>query len=147
MRRILVSLVLCGTVLSGCAKEDDMDLQERAEARAAQARVHIDDLAARLGTAPQVVKDDLGDCVPGQDDSGIDLSYVVHVTVSEGAGDRLRGEISEHFAAEGWTVKAGTEGPEDSFRILFSKDTFTMSANVSEANGRAAVVGSGGCVT
>jgi hypothetical protein len=149
MRRTLVALMLCGIVLAGCGKEDgdDMELQERAEARATQARGHVDDLAGRVGTAPQVVQDELGDCVPGQEDSGIDLSYTVHVTVDEGAAERLRGEIADHFAAEGWEVKTDPVDPQNQVvSVRFAKDTFTMGAKVSQESGRAAVGGSGGCV-
>ena len=148
MRLTLISLALCALVLSGCGKqEDDMERQERAEARATEARGYIDDLASRVGTSPQVVQDELLDCVPGQEDSGIDLSYTVHVTVKDGAADRLRGEVAEHFASQGWEVKPGTRDPDgDSVSVLFAKDTFTMAANVSESAGRAAVIGSGGCV-
>lgn len=148
MRLTLISLALCALVLSGCGKqEDDMERQERAEARATEARGYIDDLASRVGTSPQVVQDELLDCVPGQDDSGIDLSYTVHVTVRDGAADRLRGEVAEHFAGQGWEVKPGTSDPEGgSVSVRFAKDTFTMAANVNESTGRAAVIGSGGCV-
>src|SRR5690606_32034679 len=105
------------------------------------------DLAGRVGTAPEVVQDEMGDCVPGQEDSGIDLSYTVHVAVEAGAADRLRGEIADHFAAEGWEVKVDPVDPANQVvSIRFAKDTFTMGAKVSEKSGRAAVGGSGGCV-
>ena len=147
MRRTLTALMLCGIVLAGCGKEDDMDRQERAEVRAEQARAHIDDLAARLGTDPQVVQDEMGDCVPGQEDSGLDASYTVHVTIDAGAAERLRGEIADHFAAEGWEVKRDPQDSDgDEVSVRFAKDTFTMGANLSESAGKAAVGGSGGCV-
>ncbi|GAA3546436.1 hypothetical protein AFL01nite_28090 [Aeromicrobium flavum] len=144
---MVVALMLCGIVLAGCGKEDDMELQERAEARAAKARGFVDDLAARVGTAPEVVQDEMGDCVPGREDSGIDLSYTVRVAVDDGAADRLRGEISDHFAAEGWEVKVDPVDPENQVvSVRFAKDTFTMGAKISESDGRASVGGSGGCV-
>jgi len=147
MRRTVVALMLCGIVLTGCGKEDDMDLQERAEARAAEARTYVDDLAARVGTDPEVVQDELGDCVPGQEDSGIDLSYAVHVTVDDTAAERLRGEIADHFAAEGWDVKPDPADPaKDEVSVRFAKGPFTMGANISTTAGRAAVSGTGGCV-
>jgi len=125
----------------------DEQLLERAQARAAEARAYVDDLASRVGTAPQVVQDEMGPCVPGRDDSGIDLSYTVHVTVDETAAERLRGEVAEHFAAEGWEVKVDPVDPERrTVSVRFARDTFTMGANISEAAGRAAVGGSGGCV-
>lgn len=147
MRRTLVALMLCGIVLSGCGKEDDMQLRDRAEARATEARAHIDDLAARVGTDPEVVQDELGECVPGQEDSGLDLSYTVHVTVDDGAAERLRGEIAEHYEAQGWKVTRDPQDPaDDEVSVRFAKDTFTMGANLSPSASRAAVAGSGGCV-
>ncbi|MBC9226744.1 hypothetical protein GL325_10435 [Aeromicrobium sp. 636] len=147
MRRALVALMLCGIALSGCGKEDDMDLQDRAEARAVEARAHVDDLAQRLGTDPEVVQDEITTCVPGQDDSGLDLIYTVHVTTGVDAAERLPGDIAEHFAAEGWQVKRDHREPgSDEVSLRFTKGTFTMGANLNTSNGRAAVGGSGGCV-
>ena len=124
-----------------------MELHERAEARAAESRAYIDDIASRVGTNPDVVEDEMLDCVPGQDDSGIDPSYTVHLQVDDGAGERLRGEIADHFAAQGWEV---TRDPIDPVKkqvsVRFAKDPFTMVAKVSNSSGRAAVGGSGGCV-
>ncbi len=148
MRPTLVALAICGALLSGCGKEEDgMEQQERAEARAAQTRAHIDDLAARVGTAPQVVQDEIGDCVPGQEDSGLNPTYTVHVTTDDTSVDRLTGEVADHFAAEGWTVKRDPVDPEDGeVSVRFAKEEFNMGAQISEKAGRAAVGGSGGCV-
>lgn len=148
MRRTIIGLALCATVLTGCGKEEDgMERQERAEARAAETRTHVDDLAARVGTAPQVAQDEIGDCVPGQDDSGLNPSYTVHVTIDDTSVARLTGEVADHFEAEGWTVKRDPVDPENQIvSVRFAKGEFTMGAKISEETGRAAVGGSGGCV-
>jgi|GEM_PF-3957964 len=145
MRRWSCMLLAIGIALTACGKEDDMNLQERAEARAVEARAHIDDLAARVGTDPEVRLNTLTACIPGQDDSGLDLVYTLHVRVEPGAAARLTDEISAHFAADGWVVK---HDPVDdgAVSVRFQKGTFTMGANVSEADEWAAVSGSGGCV-
>ncbi|MFS0886875.1 hypothetical protein [Aeromicrobium sp. 179-A 4D2 NHS] len=146
MRRLIAMIVACGVLVAGCGKEDDMTVQERAEARAAQARAHIDDLASRVGSAPQVVQDELASCDPSTDE-GLDLIYVVHLTADDGSVERLQGEVADHFAAEGWEVE---RAPGDRERrivsVRFAKDTFTMGAEISERTGRAVVSGSGGCV-
>lgn len=145
MRRV-VALVALLVLVNGCTQEDDMDLQERAEARAVEARSHIDDLAARIGAEPPEVRQDkLTDCVPGQEDSGLDLVYTLRVAVDPGAADRLRGEIADHFESEGWQVKRDPDSGTV-VSVRFQKDTFTIGAKVSEADGQATVGGSGGCV-
>lgn len=147
MRRIVGVLALVLVAVSGCQKESGMDLQERAEARAAEARGYIDDLAERVGSDPDVRQDVLTDCVPGQEASGLDLAYTLHVRVEAGTADRLSGEIADHFEADGWIVKRDPVGDDGAVSVRFQRGTFTMGANVSEADGRAAVSGSGGCVT
>lgn len=132
-------------VVAGCGQDSHMDLKERAEQRAVEARVHIDDLASRVGTDPTVRQDKLTACVPGQDDSGLDLVYTLHVVVEPGAAERLKGEIAGHFASEGWTVKRDADHG-DLISVRFQKGTFTMGAKISEPDEWAAVSGSGGCV-
>jgi len=146
MRRVIGAFAVVVLMVSGCGKENGMDLQERAEARAVEARGHIDQLARSVGTDLVVRQNSLTDCVPGQDDSGLDLVYTVHVTVEPGAADRLRGEIADRLAAEGWTVKQDPEHESGLVSVRFQKDTFTMGAKVSEADHWAAIGGSGGCV-
>lgn len=146
MRRVVGVLVLVLVAVSGCDKESGMELQERAEARAAEARGYIDELARQVGSDPEVRQDVLTDCVPGQEDSGLDLIYTLHVTVEVGTADRLRGEIADHFEADGWTVKRDPVGDDGAVSVRFQKGTFTMGANVSEDVRWAAVSGSGGCV-
>jgi len=146
MRRLIVAIVACGVLIAACGKEDDMTVQERAEARAAQARAHIDDLASRVGTAPQVVQDELASCDPSTDE-GLDLIYVVHLTADDDSPARLEGEVADHFAAEGWEVKRDAGDPGRGIvGVRFAKDTFTMGAEVSERTGKVVVSGSGGCV-
>ena len=146
MRRLIVAIVACGALIAACGKEDDMTVQERAEARAAQARAHIDDLASRVGSAPQVVQDELASCDPSTDE-GLDLIYVVHLTADDGSVERLQGEVADHFAAQGWEVKRDSVDPErKTVSVRFAKDTFTMGAEISQTAGKVVVGGSGGCV-
>lgn len=121
-----------------------MELQERAEARAADARTHIDDLAARVGQTTEVLTDELIDCVPGQDDSGMDLVYQLGVE-TEGDPERIIGDVVEQMAGEGWEAR---RRPSDSGEVVvtFAKDGFSMSAGISTSSGRGTVSGSGGCV-
>ncbi len=53
-------------VLAGCGdgQETPMTLEDRAEQVADDARTHIDALAERVGTDPQVTQDVLTDCIP-----------------------------------------------------------------------------------
>jgi len=147
MRRLIVAIVVGGVLIAGCGKEDDMTVRERAEARAEQARAHIDDLASRVGTAPQVVQDELASCDPSTED-GLDLIYIVHLTADDGSVERLQGEIADHFSAEGWEVEPAPGDRERQIvSVRFAKDTFTMGAEISERTGKVVVSGSGGCVS
>ena len=147
MRRLIMAIVVCGVLIAGCGKEDDMTVRERAEARAEQARRHIDDLASRVGTAPQVVQDELASCDPSTDE-GLDLIYIVHLTADDGSVERLQGEVAEHFAADGWEVeRAPGDRERQIVSVRFAKDTFTMGAEISERTGKVVVSGSGGCVS
>lgn len=89
---------------TGCGKEDEMKLQERGEARAAEARAHIDDLAARVGQTTEVLMDELIDCTPGQDDSGIDLIYQLGVD-TEGDPEQIIDAVVEDMAGAGWDAR------------------------------------------
>lgn len=147
MRRAVLATAIIALTIAGCGKEDGMESDKQVQERAVALRTHIDDLAERVGTAPQVVQDEVGDCVPGDEDSGSEPTYTVHVTVDEGTADRLRGEIAEHFDARGWQVKHDPVDPGDrEVTVRFAKGPFTMGASVNETAGRASVGGSGGCV-
>lgn len=144
MRRIVAVMLVALACASGCQGGEDMDIKQRAEARAVEAREHIDGLADQLGSGKAVLQDDIGPCEPG-DDSGLDLVYVLRVPVEPGAADRLRGEIADALEADGWTVRRDADqGNEVSVRFL--RDTFSMGAVVDESVGFASVSGSGGCV-
>lgn len=129
---------------TGCGKEDEMKLQERAEARAAEARAHIDDLAARVGQTTEVLMDELIDCIPGQDDSGIDLIYQLGVD-TEGDPEQIIDAVVEDMAGAGWDARRRPTDP-GTVVALFAKDGFSMSARISTESGLATITGSGGCV-
>lgn len=138
----LVALVIaCALIVAGCGdtKENQM---KKIDKVAAQARTDIDALAAMIGTDPEIRQNDIGACIPGRDDSGKDLIYILHVKVKPGTLARLRGEIADNLQAKGWTPHPGP-GDEE---ISFTKGTTTMGARVWEDIHLAAVSGSGGCV-
>lgn len=149
MRRTLIFLALCAMILAGCGKEEDgMELQERAEARAAQSRTNVDELATLVGTSPTVAQDEMADCVPGDEDSGLEHLYTVHVTADDTTPERLNGEIADRYEAEGWTVKRDSVDPQNQVvSVRFAKDGFNLGVKFSAETGRATVGGSGGCVT
>lgn len=141
---MVLTMVAALLLMTACNEEDEMGLQERAEERAAEARAHVDDLANRVGETGEVLMDELTDCVPGQEDSGIDLVYKLRVQ-TEGDPEQLLDDVSGQMASEGWQVKR--DPPADgTVSARFGKDGFSMSARVSTSSGLATVSGSGGCV-
>jgi len=145
----LLALGLAVLVLAGCQSdaEREADLERRVEERAAQSRELIDDLAARVGTSPEVRQDEVADCVPGQDDSGRQPTYTVGVTIHPDAVARLTGEIADDLAADGWTVKRDPVDPENKVvSVRFAKDVFTMGVRISEETKVATVGGSSECI-
>jgi hypothetical protein len=138
------AIAVLAFLLGGCGS-DGPDKQEVA-ARADAARTQIDRLAAAVGTVPQTKQDVVSDCVPGDRDSGQMLLYTIRVTVDANAADRLRGEVSDDLATEGWTVKPEPSGPGVGETVAFQKGNATMSASVFADKGYAVVTGSGGCV-
>lgn len=145
MRRSMVlTMVAALLLMTACNEEDEMGLQERAEERAAEARAHVDDLANRVGETGEVLMDELTDCVPGQEDSGIDLVYKLRVQ-TEGDPEQLLDDVSGQMASEGWQVKRDPAA-DGTVSARFGKDGFSMSARVSTSSGLATVSGSGGCV-
>ena len=147
IRRVVIACITV-TALAACGPKEDSMSQPTAEEVAATARAEVDALAHKLGTDPQVRQDALDDCTPGDRDSGKILSYIVRVQVAEGAIDRLRGEIAEDLAGQGWTVKIDTNGAADTGEsVRFQKGSATLGASVFDRDGYAVVLGSGGCVT
>lgn len=59
---------------------------------------------------------------------------------------RLRGEIADDLAVEGWTVKPRPSGSGVGETVAFQKGATTMGASVFVDRGYASVGGSGGCV-
>lgn len=143
---MLLVLVLV-LAASGCSqKEDAMDVREQAEERASAARSHIDSLADRLGTQREVLQDEIGDCVPGQSDSGLDLSYVVRVVFDDAPQDSTVEEIISQLVDDGWSAERGRAAAGNEMQIRFRKAPFVMTAMIRNSDGEATVVGSGGCV-
>jgi hypothetical protein len=135
-------VIVMMTAAACTSKENTVDMTE-VEKVAASARADIDELAGLVGTDPEVVQDVIGDCIPGQDNSGLTLDYAVRVQVTDGASARLESEIADRFAAEGWTVKHDTS----SNRVRFQRGSATIGATVFAEKGFAVASGSGGCVT
>jgi hypothetical protein len=136
-------LVIAAMTVSACTgKENTVDMTN-AEKVAVQARSAIDELAALVGSNPEVLDDTLTDCTPGDRDSGKILSYGVRVQVTDGAFTRLESEIADRFAAEDWTVKPSPS----SNRVRFQRGSATIGATIAPEKGFAVVSGSGGCVT
>ena len=145
MRRALVlGALTVAMLLTACNEEDDMGLQERAEERAAQARAHVDDLARRVGQDPEIRMDELTDCIPGQEDSGIDLVYIVRVQ-TVGDSERVLDDVSNQMASEGWRVVRDPDSG-GTVKARFGKDGFSMGARISTSSGLATISGTGGCV-
>lgn len=144
MKRIVTVMLVALAFAGGCQGGEDMDIAQRAEDRAAEARGHIDDLADRLGPDKEVLTDDIGPCEPG-DDEGLDLVYSLRVPVDPGAADLLRGEIADELESEGWAVRRDADQGEE-VSVRFLRGTFSMGAIVDESAGLASVSGSGGCV-
>lgn len=139
----LLAIGLAGVVVLGGCGPGEEGRQQRAEARAEQARVHVDDLVERLGgTEVEVVGDSIIDCLPP--DSGLEPYYAVRFTVVAEVADRLQSEIADDMESEGWTVRRdGYSDGETSAR--FWQDPFGMSAIISDS-GKATANGSSGCV-
>lgn len=131
------ALLVAGIMLSGCSNQPN-----RAEVNrvADEARTEIDRLAADVGSVAQVKQDNIGDCVPGDKDSGKDLIYALDLKVAPDALQQVRGPIADRYRADGWTVSA--RGEENT---AFRKDNVTIGVDVFE-NGRAYISGTGGCV-
>jgi len=144
----VLALALSVVLLAGCqsAAERQADLERRAEERAARAREYIDDLATRVGTSATVLQNEMATCDPSSDD-GLDLIYALRVEIDASAPDRLRGEIADHFEAEGWEVRRDSDDSDSQrVRIRFLKPPYSMGADISVEHGVASVGGSGGCV-
>ncbi len=118
-----------------------MTLEDRAEQVADDARTHIDALAERVGTDPQVTQDVLTDCIPGQRDSGLELIYSIDVTIEPDAMARISSDVAETYRDDGWDVR--TRGRDE---VVFERAGVTMSAIPAPSAGRASVGGTGGCV-
>lgn len=147
-RAVIIGLLVLTLGTTACSSEEDPVADTtQVDQVAAAARAAVDDLAARVGTDPETRQDVITDCVPGNKDSGRMLAYTLRVTVDDGAVDRLRGEIADELAADGWTVKPRPAGNASSGETVdFEKDGTTMGASIFVAKGYAAVSGSGGCV-
>lgn len=142
--KVLAAMLVALIFASGCQRGEDMDIAQRAEARAVEARGYVDDLADQLGSDKEVLADDIGPCEPG-DDEGLDLVYSLRVPVEPGSADRLRGEIADGLESDGWTVRRDADqGSEVSVRFL--RGIFSMGAIVDESAGLASASGSSGCV-
>lgn len=136
--------MLAAAALAACGNDGgDQDMGDRTdqvEQVAAQARAYVDEVAASLGRDPEVKQDTITDCVPGDGDSGQELVYAVHVQ-TEGSKESLLASLREEWESQGWSVAEG--GGTD---VALSKDTYAIAVTISDATGRAAVVGGGGCV-
>ena len=142
MKRVTAGVAVLSILTAACgepSEEERAKVTNRAEQVAAEARAEIDALTARLGTHPVVQQDALVNCEFGQDDSGKYLLYAVDVTIQPGSLRRLKGEIADAYAADGWTVRQEDDGAR------FLKDRTSLGAHVYEDIGLARVGGSGGC--
>ncbi|WP_332667408.1 hypothetical protein [Aeromicrobium sp.] len=152
MRRPTVSwatmILLVAAVLGGCQgdKENDMDVQQRAEAAAEKNRQHVDDLVERLGgVGAKVVGDDIIDCDPQDPDAGLLHNYTVRFTAPEGAETRLKGEVADALEAEGWTVRRDPD-TEREISLRFLRDGTSLGAKLAVHSDGATAGGSSGCV-
>lgn len=142
MRRWLPATLMCLITATACGDQEEQDMDGRSiDTVAQETRAFIDDLAAAVGTDPEVRQDTITDCVPGRRDSGKDLIYIVHVTVDGTAIDRLRTQIADRFEADGWVVKRDADAS-----VRFQRGSSTIGATIFPDQGLAAVSGSGGCV-
>ncbi len=144
--RAVVVAVAALMVVTACdgGQEGEMGVKERAADRAVEVRATVDALAALLGTRPEVKQDELIPCEPGDRES-LEPVYIVHVPIEAGTLDRVRGEIADRYAADGWTVRRDAANG-DSVSTRFLKGSSTVGVRVNEAVGNAVVGGSGGCV-
>lgn len=148
MRCLVAIMVMTALALGGCAnsEEDDMDVQERAEARAVQTREFVDDLVSRLdGAAVEVVEDSIDPCDLAVEDSGLLHNYSVRFAVGDEAVGLLQGEIADSLEVGGWTVRRDPV-ERGLVSVRFLKDTFSFGATISQETGNATAGGSGGCV-
>lgn len=136
--RVLVFAAVALT-LSSCTDDPEETMKSQEEVATA-ARAEVDALAARLGTNPVVKQDVLTDCVPGNNDSGKELIYTLHIEVEPGALDRLKGEIAHEYEANGWTVRQDSDGAS------FDKDETSIGSIADNNDTVASVFGSGACV-
>ncbi|MBC9226743.1 hypothetical protein GL325_10430 [Aeromicrobium sp. 636] len=142
---LIAALVVCVS-LSGCG-ESGSELEKRAQGRAAELRTHVDDLAARVGTNPEVKQDATPYCVPGQEDSGLNPTYTVHVATDDTSVGRLTSDVADQLEADGWTVKRDPVDTEtQEVGVRFAKGEFNLGVLINQEAGRASVGGSGGCV-
>lgn len=144
-------MVMAALTLGGCgsSEEDEMDVQERADARAVQTRGFVDDLVTRLdGMAVEVAQDSTDPCDLAVEDSGLLHNYSVRFTVDDDAVARLQGEIADALEADGWTVRRDARNDERGVvSVRFLKDTYSIGSKISEETGNATAFGSGGCVS
>ncbi len=142
MTRLLALTTIISLALTACGKEEPMDDTRTVQSVATEARRDIDALAAKVGRDPQVRQDTVTDCVPGRKGSGRMLDYVVAVTVDDDVATRLRGEIADELARDGWRVTV--DSPTS---VRFAKGEATMGVKLSQQGRSVATVGgSGGCV-
>lgn len=134
-------MLSAAVVTAACASDKEDDVDRDIEQVADEARSLIDELAAQVGTEPEVRQDTITDCVPGDSDSGKDLIYTVRVKVPGDASTRLRDDVAPAYEADGWTVRL--RGDTD---LQLRRDNVTMGVTVFPDDGLAAVSGTGGCV-
>ncbi len=138
---VAVAVAAAVLVIGGCAGAGDDEVERDIERVAAQARSAIDELAAAVGTDPEVQQDVITDCVPGDKESGKDLVYDVRVKVAGDALAQVRGPVADRYRTEGWDVAERANQ-----NTVFRKDGITMGVTVFPDDGLAAVSGTGGCV-
>ncbi len=137
----MAGAVLSVVMLTAACASDQDNVDRDIEQVADEARSLIDELAAQVGTEPEVRQDTITDCVPGDSDSGKDLIYTVRVKVPGDASTRLRDDVAPAYEADGWTVRL--RGDTD---LQLRRDNVTMGVTVFPDDGLAAVSGTGGCV-
>lgn len=148
MRYVQVMVLVVAIALGGCtgSEDTDMDVQQRAEERASQTRVFVDDLVERLdGAGVEVTEDSVDPCDLAVEDSGLLHNYSVRFTVDGDAIDRLQGEIADGLGADGWTVRRDAPN-RGVVSVRFLRETFSIGAAISSETGNATAGGSGGCV-
>lgn len=137
----MAAAVACSISCAACAGDRDEKDGRSIDSVAAEARGSIDELAAAVGTDPEVRQDTITDCVPGRRDSGKDLIYDVRVRVEPGALQRLLDEVAPELEAKGWDARQRGDS-----EVVFRRDNVIMGATVFPDQGLASVSGSGGCV-